>query len=98
MRETDYSQSVILGDRVDIEPLLRDGALVRFGAAHVESHTVREDPNLLESECFVTPGTFGLIPDDEICTLELSLFDLGIERLKPREIGCDHSVLFLGHL
>ena len=74
-----HSQSVALGNWVDVEALLRDGTLVGLCAAHVERHTMREDSDLLETKRFVAPGALSLVPDHEIGTLQLSFFNLGVE-------------------
>ena len=93
-----HSQSVVLGHRVDVEALLRDGTLVGLCAAHVERHTMREDSDLLETKRFVAPGTLSLVPDHEIGTLQLSLLNLGVEGFEAGQVGCNHCILFLGHL
>ena len=91
-------QSVVLRDRVDVEALLGDGALVRLCTAHVERHTMREDSDLLETKRFVAPGALSLVPDHEIGTLQLSLLNLGVEGFQAGQVGCNHGILFLGHL
>ena len=71
---------VRLRDWVDVKPLLRDGALVRvLRAAHVESHAVREDPDLLEAKRFVAPRALRLVTDHQVGALELALLNLCVE-------------------
>lgn len=61
--------SLVLGDRIYVEALLRDGTLVWLGTPHMEGHPMRENPDLLETKSFVAPGALGLIPNHIVCTL-----------------------------
>ena len=83
---------------IDVEALLGNGALTGLGAAHVEGHAVREDPDLLEAERFVAPGALCLVADHQVGALELALLDLRVERLELRQVSRNHCVLFLCHL
>ena len=90
---------VLLRDWVDIKPLLRDRALVWvLGTAHVESHSVREDPNLLEAQLLVAHEAVLVFADDQVGCLKFLLLLLCIERLEFREIRCDFPILIFSHL
>ena len=91
-------QSIVLGDRVDIETLLRDWAFIWLSTSHVEGHSVGEYSDLFESKGLVAPRAFSFIPNDKVCALEFSLFDLCVERLQSRQVRGDHRIFLLGHL
>jgi len=89
----------LLVARVDVEPLLRDRALVRvLGAAHVERHAVREDADLLVAQLLVADGAVVVFTDDQIRCFQLLLLLLGIEGLELCKVSCDLTILILGHL